>query len=92
MANIQITEEAFVDICRLLYKLEAYSLDADTTEIVKRLNGAVNAKFEAMNKRKAFTAYKTAQIGSDERESARQSYLDKAGISADYRSKKEMEV
>ena len=48
------------------------------------------AKFEAIEKRNPFPAYKTAAPMSQEREIKRQEYLEKAGISKNWRSEKEI--
>lgn len=88
--QIQIPESTFVDIYKLLCKLNSYELDKDTENIKNRLQGQIMAKFEAIEKRNTFTAYKTAAPMSQEREIKRQEYLEKAGISKNWRSEKEI--
>ena len=72
------------DIYRLIYSLADYELDCDTNVIIKRLGNVLNAKVEAMEKRRAYTEYKTAS-DDESKETARQKYLDLAGVHPDWR-------
>ena len=89
--NIMLPISMFVDVYRLIYLLDDYVLDHDTRTVVKRLEEALTAKVEAMNKRDAYTEYKTA-IGDEAKEAARQKYLDLAGIHRDWRWGAEAEL
>ena len=74
--NITISEELFVDLVK--YFLADIRLDED------RIRFGLQAKLEAMVKRELYTKYKTAGT-PEEREKARQEYLEKVGIPEDFR-------
>ena len=82
--NIQIPMSVAADIYRLIYSLADYELDCDTNVIIKRLENALNAKVEAMEKRRAYTEYKTAS-DDESKEAARRKYLNLAGVHPDWR-------
>ena len=78
MANIQISEELFLDLLR-------YHLWNDQSELnTLRIQKGLNTKLDAMTRRQLYTDSKTAPSDTA-REIARQAYLDKAGISKDFR-------
>ena len=73
-----------IDLYRLIFILDKYKLDNEANVVIKRLDDALTAKAEAMERREAYTEYKMAT--SDEaKELARQKYLDLAGIHRDWR-------
>ena len=74
--NVTISEELFVDLVK--YFLADIRLDED------RIRFGLQAKLEAMVKRELYTKYKTAGT-PEEREKARQEYLEKVGIPEDFR-------
>ena len=76
MKNIQISEELFF----ALLKYHFVEIDDVLPEIKK---GLVD-KLEAMVRRDLYTKYKTAPT-EEEREKARQEYLDKVGMHRDFR-------
>ena len=82
--NIQLPDAAIRDMLLLILALDDYELDSETSAIVKRLEVVINVKVEAMEKRKAYTAYKTA-FTCGERESARQRYLELVGMNDGWR-------
>jgi hypothetical protein len=84
--QMQIPKKAFVDIYRLIIALDYYELDYDTHEIVKSLEKMIEGKFEAMERRKAFTEYKTAEPTTEDREAKRNRYLELVGIHRNWRS------
>ena len=88
--NIQLPLSAFLDLYRLIAALESFELDTDTRAIAKRLDTVIDAKIESMQRRSAYSAYKTAPT-EEEREAARQEYLDLAGIHEDWRWSAEWE-
>jgi hypothetical protein len=74
--QVQIPEALFLDIAK-------YFLFGDTTQeehIKKRLQ----EKIDAMERRKTYTQYKTAE-SADERERARRKYLDSVQMGANFR-------
>lgn len=58
--------------------------DATLPEALIPLSKALNAKMDAVIRRGLYTAYKTAKT-PQEREEARQKYLDEAGIPTSFR-------
>ena len=76
MKNVQISQELFMKLLR--YHL----LDDDScTEDVKK---GLEQKMDTMVERELYTKSKTAPT-EDEREKARQEYLDRRGLQADFR-------
>lgn len=90
--QVLINESAFVDVCKLVMRLEQYELDETTMTIKKRLEGQIKAKFDAMEKRRLFTEYKTAAVNSEIREKKRNEYLDKADILQEWRTNQETQI
>lgn len=82
--RIQINMSTFLDVYRLIYSLDLNNMDLSTIEIINRLETALNAKIDAMQKHETYTQSKIAS-SSEERELARQKYLDLAGIHKDWR-------
>ena len=76
MKNIQISEELFF----ALLKYHFVEIDDALPEIKKGLED----KLEAMVRRDLYTKYKPAPT-EEEREKARQEYLDKVGMHRDFR-------
>lgn len=74
--NVTIPEELFVDLVK--YFLADIRLDED------RIRLGLQEKLEAMVKRELYTKYKTAGT-PEEREKARQDYLEKVGIPESFR-------
>ena len=58
--NIMLPMSVATDMFRLIYRLMDYELDDNTHIIITRLENALNAKVEAMEKRRAYTEYKMA--------------------------------
>ena len=76
LKNVQISEELFIE----LLKYHLVEIDDVLPEIKKGLED----KLEAMVRRDLYTKYKTAPT-EEEREKARQEYLDKVGMHRDFR-------
>ena len=76
MKNVQISEQLFFAL------LKYHLLDMD--EVVPEIKKGLEEKVEAMMKRELYTKYKTAPT-EEEREKARQEYLEKAGMHRDFR-------
>jgi hypothetical protein len=79
-----------VDVYSLLTSLEGIYISDEVKERCRALEKAIKTKMEAMNKREAFTAYKTAAADGVEREQKRREYLDVAGIGKDWITEKEI--
>ena len=88
--GVQLPESFVKDVYRLILALCDYELGGDVSAIINRLELMLNDKIMALQKRQAYTAYKTAS-GFDEQESARQKYLDLACIHKDWRWNSETE-
>ena len=74
--NVTIPEELFIDLVK--YFLADIRWDED------RIRSGLQEKLEAMVKRELYTRYKTAGT-PEERVKARQEYLEKVGISENFR-------
>ena len=76
LKNIQISEELFV----ALVKYHLLEMD----DVLPKIKKGLEKKFEAMVKRDLYTKYKTAPT-EEEREKARQEYLEKVGMYQSFR-------
>lgn len=76
MSNVQIPKDVFVKLC----KSYLFGDNTHDDEIAQYLEG----KLESIVKHDHYTRYKTAPT-EEEREQARQQYLDLAGIRKDWR-------
>jgi hypothetical protein len=88
--NILLPVELVDDIASLLLALRGTEQPHGVLELAKRIENALISKMERIERRQAFTQYKTALPGSDERERARQTYLNKTEILKNFRSEKEI--
>jgi len=82
--RIQLPDSFVKDVYLLILALCDYELKTDVSAIISRLETALNDKIMANEKRQAYAAYKTA-ASFEERETARQKYLDLAGMNPDWR-------
>ena len=92
-ANVQIPLALFEGMGHLLDALRGPSgdsMDKPTQILAEALRNEIRAKCEALERRKAFTAYKTAEKGTQEREDARKSFLDQSGVHKDWRTSGEI--
>ena len=78
--NIQISEDLFKDIWILLTFPELPDWDYLHDSVLERIND----KIEKIIDRNLYTTYKTAPT-AEQREKARQAYLDRKGIPKDFR-------
>jgi len=76
MKNVQITQDLFLALVKY-HLLESI----DEKEKIKK---ELTKKLDAMAKRQIYSQYKNAPT-EEEREKARQEYLDKVGISQNFR-------
>lgn len=74
--TVQIPEELFIRLCRV-YLLGEDGHDLD-------IQKGLQAKLDAITRRLDYETYKTA-ASQEDREAARQRYLDKAGIPDNWR-------
>ena len=76
MANVQISEELFCE----LYKY--FCLDNE--DVFQKCKDELQIKFDKIVNRNLYTKYKTSAT-DEEREKARQEYLDRIGIHDNFR-------
>lgn len=82
MANIQIPESLFYDILR--YYLITSEGEEIPEELDKRVFDGLSDKVKKIADREIYTIYKTAPT-EEEKERARQKYLDSKGIPESFR-------
>jgi len=87
--NVQVPISFLRDVQALLQALQGASIPSDVLQLAQAVEEPLRAKLERIERRDVFTAYKTAEVGSDGRETARQNYLDVSGVHRDWRSPKE---
>jgi len=90
MANVLVSEDFFVDTYRLVAYLDGRIDNPDMEAVRARVESEIAKKMGSQKRREMFSGYKTSAPGSSERESARQKYLDGAGIHPDWRSAEEI--
>jgi len=88
--KVQISLAFLEGVKHLLDELQGHPMDESTLLLCKTLQRELEAKFEAIERRKTFTEYKGTTQGSEEREKARQAYLNQKEIHKDWRTKKEI--
>ena len=82
MANIQIPEDLFYD--RLRYYVITSEGEEVPEELDKRVFNGLSDKVQKITDRELYTTYKTAPT-AEEKEKARQKYLDSKGIPESFR-------
>lgn len=87
--QVQISEETFFDalmICHSILDDEIRDcLDQDKLEIVERFQKALEVKLDKMVLHDIYTKSKDTNLTDEEREKARQEYLDRKGIHKNFR-------
>lgn len=78
MKNVQISETLFVDLVKY------FLLDMQDTDTYNAIRKGIEAKYEAIEKRKLYTDYKMAGT-LEKQEQARTAYLDKVNIPDSFR-------
>ncbi len=76
--NIQISEALFCDIVKY------FLLDMDNADVKAAIQKGLADKLEANTRREIYSKYKTAAT-EEQREKARQEYLERVGIPKDFR-------
>lgn len=77
--NVQISEELFLQLA------EYFLLDKRDQERETRIIGGLNAKWETMRKRELYSQAHDSTLSAQERETARQKYLDIVGVPDGFR-------
>jgi len=90
-AKVQISKDFLEGVQTLLHALQGHPMDEPMQNLTKALQRELDAKYEALERRQAFTEYKRAQTNNQpDRENKRQAYLDQADVHKDWRSQKEI--
>ena len=76
--NVQISQELFLELVRY------FCLDDTSETRYKAISDALETKLDKLVKHELYSTSKTAET-PEERETARQQYLDKVGIHKDFR-------
>ena len=94
--KVKVTEGLFCYTAMLAGAVERAYLYPDTEalgpqdyELAVKILEEISSILEARKRREAYTAYKTAEKGTADREKLRQEYLDMMGIHRDWRTKTE---
>ena len=78
------------DLKLVMDRPDLYEINVELyTLLINDIIKEVDAILEARERRKTYTAYKTAAKGTADREKLRQEYLDMVGIHKDWRTKTE---
>lgn len=77
--NIQIPSELFLRLIRYHY------LQDESPELLKEITKGLEIKLDAMIRHDLYTAYKNKELSPEEREEARQKYLDSIGLRDSFR-------
>lgn len=78
-SNVQIPEELFMDLCRVIIG------GIDDPEIIDRTAKGLQDKLDRIVARKLYETMHDTSKTSQEREKARQDYLDSKGIPSSFR-------
>ena len=84
MKKIQIEEKLFVQMVKYFYNDELGFDDCELNELYYDIKKGIDKKMDAISRRSYYTEYKTAET-QEEREKARQKYLDEVGMHKDFR-------
>lgn len=77
--TVQIPLETFFDLVRV------HLMGEDDTDTLKRISDALEGKLDAMVRREYYSTYKDRSLTDEERQEARQKYLDAVGMSDSFR-------
>jgi len=88
MADFLLSEDCVKNIYRLVTLLDGTD-DPTIEQLRVKIQSEIETKIDARKRRESFSKYKKSERGSNERETARNEYLDQAGIKKSWRSSKE---
>lgn len=77
--NVTIPYDLFFNFVKYFYAID------DDPELYAAIDKGLQAKMEAMIKRELYSTYKDSSLSVEQREQARQQYLDKVGIPKSFR-------
>lgn len=84
MKNIQITQELFIKLIQYFYSEEIGYDNEELFDLEREIKSEIQKKLDKVSMRSRYTAYKTAPT-EQEREEARNKYLDEKEIPASFR-------
>ena len=87
--KVQVSKDFLDGVKTLLDALECVQKDELTQLLCNALQDELNAKYEALERRRAYTEYRRSTTGTPERENKRQEYLNQSGIHKDWRTPQE---
>lgn len=76
--NVQISYDLFIDLIKL------HLFESEDSDLWRRISNGLNAKLDSLVMHELYEKYKTAP-SEEEREKARQEYLDRRGVHPDFR-------
>ncbi len=79
MKQYKIDEKLFFDLVKYFY------LENDTNELKKEISKQIEQKIDSLWKHELYSKYKDKTLTDQEREKARQEYLDAVGILPSFR-------
>lgn len=77
--TVQISQELFLDLLRY------HIADMRDAETEQRIINGITAKVDKMSAHQEYTKFKDKSLSPEEREKARQAYLDRVGINQSFR-------
>lgn len=81
--TVQISAELWEQICQ--FHLHGHDLEEwEVDELWSSIEHGIRMKLEAQQRRASYTQYKTGET-ADQREAARQQYLDQRGVPSSFR-------
>ena len=79
MKQYKIDEKLFFDLVKYFY------LENDTDELKKEISKQIEVKIDSLWKHELYSKYQNKNLSDQEREKARQEYLDAVGILPSFR-------
>lgn len=81
--NVQISADLWEKLCQ--FHLHGHELEEwEVDELWNSIESGIRMKLEAIARRESYSQYKTAE-SADQREAARQQYLDQRGVPSSFR-------
>lgn len=76
--SVQISYDLFIDLIKL------HLFESEDSDLWRRISDGLNTKLDSLVMHELYEKYKTAP-SEEEREKARQEYLDRRGVHPDFR-------
>lgn len=81
--TVQIPESLFWTLCQ--YHLGEPLENEEAVDVLREIDQGLETKLQAMKRRAAYSVYKDKRLTPEQREAARQEYLDMVAMLPDYR-------